>query len=202
MIGAVTSHVADAGSDAVVAVIGGIVVAAGVAVGLMRYFDPDGSVAAQRAMEGPWGGIALGAVIAAPGVLVLLALHDRPGLLLPAGVILVPLSFLSFAGVLLPLLVVAAVLFAAYGRRSAGHPEVPWRTAFTTVVVVALLLAAAVSLFVHEDQRSYTTPTGGGSTSDVITPAETLIAVALASAAIAVGWLSSRPCPRSPAPLP
>jgi hypothetical protein len=201
MIGAVTSHVADTGSDAVVGAIGGIVVAAGIAVGLMRYFDPDGGVAAQRAMEGPWGGIALGAVIAAPGVLVLLALHDRPGLLLPAGVILVPLSFLSFAGVLLPLLVVAAVLFVAYGRRSVGSPP-RWRTALSTVAVVALLLAAAVSLFVHEDPRSYTTPTGGGSTSDVITPAETLIAVALAGAAIAVGWLSSRPCPRSPAPSP
>ena len=181
----------DLGSSAVVAAIGGIVVAAGVAMGLLRYFDPNGSVAAERAMEGPWGGIALAAVIAAPGVLVLLALHDRPALLLPAGVILVPLSFLSFAGVLLPLLVVAAVLFGAYGRRSAGHPQVPWRTAVTTVVVIALLLAAAISLFVHEDPRSYTTPTGGGGTGDVITPIEALIAVALAGAAITAGWLTT-----------
>ena len=96
-------------------------------------------------MEGPWGGIALAAVIAAPGVLVLLALHDRPALLLPAGVILVPLSFLSFAGVLLPLLVVAVVLFVAYGRRSAGRRRPQWRTTLTTVVVVALLVAAAIS---------------------------------------------------------
>ena len=203
MILLVTSHQpGDRGSDAVVAAIGGIVVAAGVAVGLMRYLDPNGSVAAERAMEGPWGGIALGAVIAAPGVLILLALHDRPSLLLPAGVILVPLSFLSFAGVLLPLLVVASVLFAAHGRRSTGRAQVPWQTAVTTVVVVALLLAAAISLFVHQDPRSYTTPTGGGGTSDVITPIEALIAVALAGAAVAVGWLSSRPCPRSPAPSP
>jgi hypothetical protein len=192
----------DAGSSAVVAAIGGIVVAAGVAVGLLRYIDPDGGMAAERAMEGPWGGIALGAVVAAPGVLVLLARHDRPALLLPAGVILVPLSFLSFAGVLLPLLVVAGVLFVAYGRRSAGCRPPAWRTALTTIAVVALLLAAAISLFVHEDPRSYTTPTGGGGTGDVITPVEMLIAVALAGAAIVIGWLSSRPCPRSSSPSP
>ena len=180
-----------AGSSAVIAAVGGFVVAGGLAVGLVRYVDPDGSVPASRAMEGVWGGIALAAVVAAPGVLVLLALHGRPALLLPAGIMLIPLSFLSFAGVLLPLLLPAIVLFVAYGRRSAGRLPAPWWTALTTVTVVALLLAAAISLFVHEDPRSYTTPTESGSTSDVITPIEALIALALVCAAMVVGWVST-----------
>ena len=59
------------------------------------------------------------------------------------------------------------------------------------IVVVALLVAAAVSLFVHEDPRSYTTATGGGSTSDVITPVEALIGLVLVGAALTVGWLAT-----------
>jgi hypothetical protein len=190
------------GSDAVVAAIGSIVVVAGVAVGFLRYVDPDGASAAQRAMEGPWGGLALGAVVAAPGVLVLLAFFDRPVLLLPAAIILVPLSFLSFAGILLPLLIPAGVLVAAYTRRSPSHPLRAGRTGVVVISVVALLLAAAISLFVHEDPRQYTTPTESGGTSDVITPLETLICLAFVTAAIATGWLAASPTDRRPAATP
>jgi hypothetical protein len=181
------------GSDAVVAGIGWFVVAGGVALGVVRYVDPDGASAAERAMEGPWGALALGAVVAAPGALVLLALRDRPVLLLPAAIILVPLSFLSFAGILLPLLIPAGMLFAAYGRRSVYYPMGAWRTGRVALSVVALLIAAVISLFVHHDPRSYTTPTESGSTSDVITPLETLICLALVSAAIAIACLASAP---------
>jgi hypothetical protein len=106
----------DVGSDAVVATIGWFIVCSGVGVGVLRYIDPDGASAVERAMEGPWGGLALAAVVAAPGVLVLLALRDRPALLLPAAIILLPLSFLSFAGILLPLLIPAGMLVAAHAR--------------------------------------------------------------------------------------
>jgi hypothetical protein len=181
------------GSDAVVAVIGWFILFAGVGVGALRYLDPDGSSAAERAMEGPWGGLALGAVVAAPGVLVLLARRDRPVLLLPAAIILFPVSFLSFAGILLPLLIPAGLLVAAHARRSASHPLETWRTGLVALAVVALLIAAAISLFVHEDPRNYTTPTESGGTSDVITPLETLICFAFVTTAIAIGWLATAP---------
>ncbi len=134
-------------------------------------------------------GAALGAVVAVPGILVLMARVDRPLLLLPAATLLFPLSFLSFAGVLLPLLIAAALLFVSFGRRSTGRTTQGGRAALTAVVVIVLLMAAVVTLFVHEDPRSYTTATGGGSTSDVVTMAESLISLALSSAAIAAGWL-------------
>jgi hypothetical protein len=172
---------------------GWFIVAGGVALGLVRYLDPDGASAAERAMEGPWGGLALGAVVATPGVLVLLALRDRPVLLLPAAVILFPLSFLSFAGVLLPLLIPASMLVAAHARRSASHPLAAWRTGLVTMGVVALLIAAVVSLFVHQDPRHYSTPIESGSTSDVITPLETMVCLAFVTAAITTGWLASGP---------
>jgi hypothetical protein len=181
------------GSDAVVAGIGWFVIAAGAALGVVRYVDPDGASAAERAMEGPWGGLALGAVVAAPGVVVLLAVRDRPVLLLPVAMILVPLSFLSFAGILLPLLIPAGMLFAAYGRRSVYHPLRAWRTGLVALSVVAFLIAAVISLFVHQDPRQYTTPTESGSTSDVITPLETLICLALVFAAITTAWLAAAP---------
>ncbi len=181
------------GSDAVVAGLGWFVVAGGVALGVVRYVEPGGASAAERAMEGPWGGLALGAVVAAPGALVLLALRDRPVLLLPVAIILVPLSFLSFAGILLPLLIPAGMLFAAHGRRSVYHPLGVWRTGLVALSVAAFLIAAVISLFVHQDPRHYTSATVSGSTSDVITPLEALICLAFVTAAMATAWLATAP---------
>ena len=147
---------------------------------------------AARLLRGRWkgsGGLALGMVVAAPGVLALLALHQRPVLLLSSGIVLFPLSFISF--VLVPLLLTAGLLIAAYGARSASNQLSPVRTALITMSVAALLVAAVISLFVHEDPRSYSTPAGGGSTSDVITPLETLISAAWVSTATSSGRLVS-----------
>jgi hypothetical protein len=184
---------AGVGSDAVVAGIGCFILCAGVGVGALRYLDPDGASAAERAMEGPWGGLALGAVVAAPGLLVLFAMRDRPALLLPAAITLMPVSFLSFAGILLPLTIPAGLLVAAHAQRSASHPLSAARSGLVAVSVVALLVGAAVSLFVHEDPRQYATPTESGGTGDVITPLETLICFAFVAAALAIGWLATAP---------
>ena len=62
------------------------------------------------------------------------------------------------------------------------------RTMVTLTTVVVLLLTAVAALLVHPDPRSYTTPGGGGSTSDVITYAEALVSLALTGGAIAAGW--------------
>lgn len=98
-----------------------------------------------RGFEAALASVALGAIVAAPGVLSLLAVADRPALMLPAAMLLFPLSFLSMAG--------------------------------------------SAALLVHEDPRTYTTPTGGGSTSDAVTIIESLISLALAAAAVGSGWL-------------
>lgn len=170
-----------------------MVTAAGVGLAFLRYF---GTEPAWRGIEGAMAGAALGAVVAVPGILALLARVDRPWLLMPAATLLFPLSILSI--VLLPLLIVAALLLVSFGRRSTGRTTQGGRAALMTLTVIVLLTAAAVTLFVHEDPRSYTTATGGGSTSDVITMAESLISLSLSSAAIAAGWLLAPLDPLAP----
>ena len=159
-------------------------IAAGVALGLVRFFgeDPLG-----RNFECAVGAIAFGAVVAAPGVLALLAGHDRPALLLPAAMLLIPLSFISFALVTLPLLIPAYLLVLSYVRSTPA--DTGGRTAAVTAGVLLLLVAAGLTLFARQDPREWSTATGGGyGTSDVVTYAESLTSLALTASAVAAGW--------------
>jgi len=202
---------------ALIRITGGFVIAGGVTLAVVRFL---GEVPPGRDLECATGAIAFGAVIAAPGVLALLALHDRPALLLPAAWLLVPLSFISFALVTLPLLIPAYLLFRVY-LRSAGPRSPPgsspasnwqrrlhWqprrlpvrsqlpvamRTAATTAAVLTLLVAAGLSLFAQDDAREWTTASAIYSTSDVITYAEAMLSLALTASAVAAGWWLSRP---------
>ncbi len=183
-----------AGSVGFIASTGAVVVAAGLALAALRF---SGGIPPEQGVEGAVGSLALGAIVAAPGLLALLALRERPALLLPAAIALIPLSFLSFALVTLPLLLPAGMLFVGYGRRSADRPSPLGTAGGTTVAVFVMLAAAIVVLFVHQDPRTYTTETGGGSTSDVITFAESLSSLVLTAAAIAAGWALA--APRRPA---
>jgi hypothetical protein len=171
-----------------VRITGGLVVAAGVTFGLVRFVS--GEPAGQN-LEAAVGAIAFGSVIAAPGVLALFALHDRPALPLPAALLLVPLSFLSFALVTLPLLIPAYLLLRTYAHAT---PEGSgWRVAATTSVVLVFLVAAVVALFAHEDPREFVTETAFYATSDVVTYLEAALSLALTGIGVGAGWLLARP---------
>ncbi len=171
-------------------VVAALLVLAGLGIAALRFVG--GSPPEHRPYD-LLGALALGAVVAAPGVLALLARHDRPALLLPAAVVLVPLSFLSFALVTLPLLIPAVMLFVDYSRRSRHHPVGWLQPTATTLVVLALLVAAVLALLVHQDPREYRTATAGYGTSDIITAAEALISLGLTATALAVGWVLAAP---------
>jgi hypothetical protein len=179
-----------AGSPAFIRVVAGFLMAAGLGLAAIRFA---GASPVEQGLEGALGSFALGAVVMATGVLALLGLRQRAALLLPAAVLLVPMSFLSFAGVTLPLLVPAVMLAIGYGRRSSVESTSAARTNLTLYVVVLLLIAAVAALLVHHDPRAYSTPTGGGSTSDVITTAEALISLALTASSLAAGWFLAAP---------
>ncbi len=183
------------GSPPFIRGVAAFLVLAGSGLAAIRFV---GGSPVEDGFEGMLGSVALGAPVMATGVLALLALRVRAVLLLPAALVLVPMSFLSFALVTLPLLVPAVMLFVGYGRRSAVEAVSGPRGAATLVVVVALLVAAVGALFVHQDPREYTTPTGGGSTSDVITTVEALISLVLTAASVAAGWYLSAPDRRRP----
>jgi hypothetical protein len=156
-----------------VTIAAGVVIAAGVALGLVRYF---GGVPPERGAEGALGGTAFAAPFVAAGVLAIAGLAGRPWLTAAAGIALVPMSSVSFAGVTLPLLVPAGIfLMHAVRARGRWGPAAVAQTCAAAVGVVAAL----VLLFVHEDPASWETATGGGSTSDIVTARESLRSLAL-----------------------
>jgi hypothetical protein len=174
-----------------VRITGGLVIAGGIALALVRFF---GEVPPGRNPESALGAAAFGSVIAAPGILAWLSAYDRPVLLMPAAVMLVPLSFLSFALVTLPLLLPAMLLIRAYGR-AAGTTEA--RDVATAMGVLVLLFAALVVLFRHDDPREYSSATAAYSTSDVITYSEASLSLGLTTLATSLGWRLSRPRARA-----
>ena len=177
-----------------IVVIAGTEVGAVGALGVVRYV---GGSPPERGVEGALAALALCAVLAAPGVLALLGRAGRPSLLIVAGVALAPLSFLAFSGVTLPLLIPAVLLAVAGARRltAGARPCAPvWVTLWA---VVAVLGAAVVALFAHDDPRSWSTATGGGSTSDVITLGESLLSLWLVALALTLGWYLAAPLPRA-----
>jgi hypothetical protein len=168
-----------------VAVAGVATVMLGVALGIVA------GVGASPADPVP-GSVALGAVVAAPGLLALLGLRRRAVLWLPAAMAAVPLAFLSFAGLTLPLLALAVVLVVVWIRHPGTHAGFLIHPVVVTAVVVVLLFAAALALFVHEDPASWTTTSDGvvttGGTSDIVTNQEALISLGCTALALAVGW--------------
>ena len=162
---------------------GALVIAAGAVFALIRFF---GEVPPGQNLEAAVGAVAFGAVIAAPGVLALLALHDRPALLLPGALVLIPLSFISFALVTLPLLIPAFLMFRTYAR--AAPKGSSGRAAVTAAAVLALFVAAFIVLFTGRDAREDVTDTSVYGTSDIVTYAEAAQSLALTMTGIALGW--------------
>lgn len=175
-----------------IAVAGAAVVVLGAALGVIA------EVGASPA-DPSLGFIALAGLVAAPGVLALFGLHHRAALWLPAGLAAVPLAFLSFAGLTLPLLPAAVVFLLAWVRHPHPHGGSLVHPGIVTPVVVSLLLMAVAALFLSDDPAAWTTPTGGGETSDIITNREALLSLTSTGLALVVGWAFTRPKTHRPA---
>lgn len=178
------------------------------AVGLLRY---RGAGDAQAGWERVLQAVALAVLVASPAMLAALSRHRRAVLLVPAAAVLTPLAMLSITGILLPLLVPATLLWVAFATRWDGAPCGRVRALLAAVWVLALLVLAGIALFVHHDPRTYGDcvvtvygegsasawcppgARGGGSTSDVVTPLEAVISIALVGAAMAGGWVIAGP---------
>lgn len=162
----------------------------GMALASMKYV---GHFPGQSDPEAALGALTLGVIVAAPGLLALLARQGRPALVVPAGAALVPLSFSSFSGVTLPLLIPAVMLIAGYGHGSAGGSRPRAAAGAVALAFLMLIVAAFMLLFTHDDPASYSTPTRRGSTSDVIVAWESLRSLALAALAVGSAWWLSAP---------
>jgi hypothetical protein len=184
---------------------GGAVLGAALALGAVSLA---GSGPAQTGPERGAAALAFAAVVGAPGLLALSG-DRRPGRVLAAGIGLVPVALASSAGVTLPLLVPAIVLAVLAWRDR--PPTI--RAGAAALIAVVGLSAAIAALIVHEDPRSWTTfagrttiadgyetrggglPSGarGGSSSDVITLAESTGSLALVALTLAAAVALTAP---------
>lgn len=161
---------------------------AGIALTLVRAFNGDSH---DRAII---PSIAFGAVVAIPGLLALMAGRRRPSLYLASGLIFLPAGFLSLAGVTLPLILIGAMAFVAYGRHA--DEEIPFVWAPLTAVTLLFLTIAAYYVMLFQggdDPRCSSTATSMSCTSDVITNAEGVAALGITLLTMATGWFLSTP---------
>lgn len=158
----------------------------------------------QRGAEASAGAAALGLLIATPGVLALLGVRrNRPALLVPAAVALLPLSMLSFAGVLLPLAVVGTVLGVAAVRSVGAEPA--HRVVVPIVTGLAGIIGAAGTRLGRTTTHTVTTADGSWSTTGWVPWSTSLLVVGIlvtsTIAAVAAAGPTRRTRP-SPAPYP
>ncbi|MFY9587199.1 MAG: hypothetical protein WAT66_07070, partial [Actinomycetota bacterium] len=138
--------------------------------------------------------LVFGIVIAVPGILALMALRRRPGLYLASGLIFLPASFLSLAGVTLPLIFIAAMAFVAYGRHADQETPIVWAPLTAMILFILTIASFAVLLFAGgDDPRCVSTATSTSCTSDVITNGEALAALGFVALILTAGWLLSKP---------
>lgn len=114
-----------------------------IAVGILRTVHAE---PVERAAEVA-GNVAFAMVFAAPALLALLGLRDRPTLLVAAGVLDLGLAFLTLISFIGVVFVLPGVMFlvAAGQIRSAGAS--PWASIAAVLVAVLLGTAAFLSLF-------------------------------------------------------
>ncbi len=132
--------------------LGGVVIAAGAVLTLVRLLGEDPIA---RNPESFMGCLALGALIATPGALCLLANRTgRSTLLLPSGLVLALLSTVSPAT--LPLLAAAVALLLRWAR--CGPSRSPLRALAANLVVVVGCLGATALFLVRTTTRTFTSP--------------------------------------------
>ena len=187
-----------------------------VAGGVLRFVNTEPAL---RTMELA-GDVAFAVVLAAPGLLAILALRDRPSLLVAAGALELVFAFLLLISLVGLAFVVPAVLFfvaAGQARRGAGWP----RAVAAVLVTIVLGTVAFFALFAREDPVcwardattgatvrleadpfiegapiSVTAPPGvseSGCSSGMVSTAEALASMALVGVMLGAAWRISKP---------
>lgn len=142
------------------------------------------------------GALALGMVAILPGALAMLG-RRRPTLYLAAGLVGLPISFISMAGATLPLLVPTGMAFVAYGRHAADAVPRVYPTIIALNAAVLGIFSFAVML-VHDDPRCRAVDGGTTCSSDVVTVPEAAASLGLSALAIGSSWTYARPRPDEP----
>lgn len=97
------------------------------------------------------GNVAFTVVFAAPALLALLSLRDRPSLLVAAGVLDLGLAFVTLISLVGLVFVPPAVMFFIGAGRMGRAGTRPWRSIAAVLVSVTLGAVAFLALFARED---------------------------------------------------
>lgn len=139
----------DHSTPAVIGICLGTLIALG--VGSIPLLDRRGP-----SLDGDWlRGLGLITILMIPVVLAVVGLR-RPGTLLVAGIVSLPMCFMSFSFLLFPMLIPAVLYFTAYERAKVTYtPKLP--APLVAALTLCLLVLAFFALFMHEDPRCYET---------------------------------------------
>ncbi len=169
--------------------VGLLLILAGVGLGIIRFLGED---PVARNPESGTAAVALGVLVATPGILCLIANRTgRTPLLLPAAIVLALLSTLSPAT--LPLIIGAVALAWRWVRSPPGASR--WRSAAGAALVVAGAIGAAALLLFGTTTRSFVAGNHADTTTGWI-PWSTSIAVFTVLAVTIVAACAAVP-PRS-----
>jgi hypothetical protein len=186
-VGEVIVPVKKLGYGGVIAGVVVVLIEAGLG-GLIHHY---GTHSSERAAAGDWGSVAFALVVATPAALALLGLQRRPWLLVAAGVVLFPMCFLSFSFLFFPLLLPAVFFLTDAITRPRRTPQPPAQCVAAALSAL-FVVAAVLSLWAHQDPVTWSTATGSGSASDVITLREAWTSFGFLAAAIAVAAFAPR----------
>jgi hypothetical protein len=178
------------------------------------------------------GDLAFGAVLAAPALLGLLAVRERPSLFVAAGVLSLVLAFLGLISLVGLVLVPQAILFFLAARRGGPSRISAVRSAVAIVTATLLGTLAFFALFQRDDPVCWATTRSGttvrldagrsvngittsmdgadlppgttesGCTSDSISETEAVASVALIAVMLLASWTLTTPPAPSASPLP
>ncbi len=167
------------------------IVAIGVVAVAAAWARAAGDRRYQSGVELVLGAVAVGLLLGAPAILAAMAVRRRAVLVLPAACLVTVGVMVPFYG--LVFLLPCILLWVVFATRWDGLPCGPTRGGLAIASVPLLVTAGAVALFIHPDARSFETATGGGMTSDVVTPAEAMLSIGLVSTALFGAWLLTAP---------
>jgi hypothetical protein len=124
-----------------------------VAVGILRTLNAE---PVERVAEGA-GHVAFAVVFAAPALLALLGLRDRPSLLIAAGALDLALAVLMLISLIGLVFVAPGVMFFVAAGQVRGAGGSPSRSIAAVIVAVLLGIVAFLALFVRQDPVCWAT---------------------------------------------
>ena len=143
--------------------------------------------------EGVFAALGFGAPFIGLGLLGLLgSLRGNDELVIVAGIVVIPMSLITF--ILIPLVIPAVGLIQVVGQCNNLSQR---RFGISALLVLPLAITLGILIF-HQDPATWSSPQGGGSSSNIVTTAEASLTIATASIVVFLAATWRRIATKSP----